>query len=210
MRWPRTLRDWVLRRAPERLGAVESVIPMNILFSSVERRGPYPLLRRATLRHSHEVGLGIQLPCTEALIELTRIGSLLSVRKALIYLSSLHPHPWRAGCHCLPVRNRTKRKEGKNQPASEKRSSFRVYSIYIYEDYTKCQALLLGVAIGIMKQTQRSLVQGRKSGLLTPSCFFFLQVLEYTGIKQGAVSFNLGRIPKDFLEICKVKNNIMD
>lgn len=41
-------------------------------------------------------------------------------------------------------------------------------------------------------------------------CFFFLQVLEYTGIKQGAVSFTLGRIPKDFLEICKVKNNIMD
>lgn len=44
---------------------------------------------------------------------------------------------------------------------------------------------------------------------LQARCVFFTQTLEYTGIKQGAVSLNPGRIPQDFPEICKVKNNTM-
>lgn len=61
------------------------------------------------------------------------------------------PSPTEGRLPLPPACNRTKRKE--SEPASEKRPHFRVYSIYIYEGATKCQALLLGVAIGIMKQT---------------------------------------------------------
>lgn len=85
----------------------------------------------------------------------TRLGPLLSERLcdlALLSAPSLLPLP-------LPATGPRGRK--KSEPASKKRSRFSVYSTYVYEETMKCQALLLGVAIGIVKQTQRSLVKGK-------------------------------------------------